>query len=379
MTARRLFAILSVALLLVACKNKNEYVVKGEYPGAPDGTVLYMTTVDDILNVVDSAVVKNGTFEFKGEAGEMEIMYISTSSVIDGGYIVIEPGEIGFTIKEGARSSGTKNNETLSEFVKRCDDMAQLQKFTTPAYAAALGMDRNELDSMVTFIEGEREKFTKYAVNSISENINTPLGCFFLAKSVGIVPSDRLAPLFDQVPEEERNSLYMKKHQALKAILAEEKAAKEYMEKLAQGARRTAVGKEIQDFELKGLDGKEVLFSSVVKSGKCTALLFWSSWHPNSLGSAKAIEELFSANSRKGFRATGVSLDSSLEELEKTVTREGFTWQQLCNPEGGSAEVATAYGVADLPEILLIDSKGVIIERGTDIEELEKRVKEICK
>ena len=370
---------LSAALLLVACTDKNEYVVKGEYPGAPDGTVLYMTTVDDILNVVDSAVVKDGTFEFKGEAGEMEIMYISTSSIIDGGYIVIEPGEIGFTIKEGARSSGTQNNGKLSEFVKRCDDMAQLQKFTTPAYAAALGMNDNELDSMVTFVEGERKKFTKYAINSISENIDTPLGCFFLAKSVGIVPADRLAPLFDQVPEKERNNLYSKKHQALKAILAEEKVAKEYMEKLAMGAEKTAAGKEIQDFELKGLDGKEVLFSSIVKSGKCTALLFWSSWHRNSLGSAKAIEELFSANSRKGFRAIGVSLDSSPEELEKAVTREGFTWQQLCNPEGGSAEVATAYGVADLPEILLIDSKGVIIERGIGIEELEKRVKEICK
>ena len=377
MTARRILTILFAAILLVACNNENEYIIKGEYKGVPDGTVVYMTTVDYILNVVDSAVVKNGTFEFRGEAGNTEIRYISTNSIIDGGYVAVEPGEIRVRIGGKSISSGTENNDRLSSFIEKSNEMAQLQMLLIPEQYAALEMSDGEIDSMSTFIGKEIRKFEEYAIGCIKENMSSPLGSFFLSRCVGIIEAKKLEPLFKEVPQQYRDNLYERKLKILNEVIAQEKDNDNYRRILLENATRSSAGKEMQNFEMNDITGKDVLFSDIVFANKQTILVFWASWNKGSVENAREIDRLYKEYHKKGVCAVGLSLDNSLEELTECISHEQFEWLQLCNTAGGSTEVATAYGISELPTIILIDNKGTIIERELTIEELEAMLKNL--
>ena len=59
---KKLFHLLLLCLLFSCAKNENACVVNGRYASAPDGTVLYVTPIDDILAPIDSVVVRGGKF-----------------------------------------------------------------------------------------------------------------------------------------------------------------------------------------------------------------------------------------------------------------------------------------------------------------------------
>ncbi len=374
---RKFLTILFAITLFVSCKNENEFTIKGEYTAAPDGTVVYMTAVDDILNVLDSAVVKDGTFEFTGEVNEMEIRYISTGGIVDGGYIAVEPGEMKFRFGGKVECSGTENNDLLNSFVNKCDEFAQLQMFTSPAYTAAMGMSDGEKDSIARFVAKEKEKFDDYAIKSINGNLSSPLGSFFFSKSVGLASAAKLEPLAGKIPEKYRDKFYERKLKLLKEIIETENADREYKNRLSENAKTTSAGKEMQNFEIKDITGKKVLFSDIVFSSKYTVLIFWASWDKGSIETAKEVDRLFAEYHKKGLNAAGLSLASPSEDVANIVAQEKFGWQQLCDPAEDCAEVATAYGVSSLPTIILIDKKGTIVARDLTVEELEKRVKEL--
>ena len=72
----------------------------------------------------------------------------------------------------------------------------------------------------------------------------------------------------------------------------------------------------------------------------------------------------------------GVSLDGSVEECKAVVDELAIEWIQLCNPVG-SAEVAAAYGITDLPSAVLVNNRGTIISRMSTVEDIAKKFEEL--
>ena len=78
-----------------------------------------------------------------------------------------------------------------------------------------------------------------------------------------------------------------------------------------------------------------------------------------------------------GLQVVGVSLDSSIDDCKAMVDEQGVGWVQLCNPSGGSAEVAAAYGITELPAAVLVNNRGTIIARMSTIPEVAKKFEEL--
>ena len=130
---KRIFLFLLAATILFSCSKNgksdnaagqsinggNDAVctINGRYASAPDGTMLYMTPIDDILAPVDSAVVENGCFTFTSSDTALVVRYISSQQVIDGGYIVLEPGVVNVDFAADVFASGTPKNERLNRFM----------------------------------------------------------------------------------------------------------------------------------------------------------------------------------------------------------------------------------------------------------------------
>ena len=133
----------------------------------------------------------------------------------------------------------------------------------------------------------------------------------------------------------------------------------------------TAVGQQYLNFELPDLSDKKVLFSNVVEAGKYTLLQFWASWCAPCRAELPAIEALHKKYNGKGLKVVGLSLDSDIKECRNAVSALGLSFTQLCNPAGGSSEVAAEYGIDVIPSNILINNKGVILGRNLSPAELD--------
>jgi peroxiredoxin len=89
------------------------------------------------------------------------------------------------------------------------------------------------------------------------------------------------------------------------------------------------------------------------------------------------ISSLYADYEAKGFRFVSVSLDDNPEELHNAVASKGLKGDLLFAPDGGSAEVASFYGVSSLPEYILINREGTIIARSSSVADIKNKIEEV--
>ena len=375
---KKLISLLLVVCVLFSCSDgKDVCRIDGRYVSAPDGTVLYITPVDDILSPVDSAVVKNGRFSFELTDTVPVVRFISSQRVIDGNFVVVEPGvlNVDFTAEEFV--SGAPANERLKRFMAEKEKIVNLRKMCEPENIGLLDIDAAMCDSIKEVVFFAGEIFEAYALNEIIENIETPVGLFYLLQSVGVVAPAKLLSVFEKVPSEYRDKLYDAIKNRVEANIRESAMAEKYVEEVYKSLEETAVGKRFQNFELDNINGGKVLLSDEVFANRYTLVLFWASWEDNAKNLLRSFSEMYDKYKACGLQIVGVSLDGSVAGCKSVVDELSVNWVQLCNPNGGSAEVAAAYGITDLPAAILVNNRGTIIARMSTVDEVLKKFEEL--
>ena len=373
---KKLFHLLLLCLLFSCSKNENACVVNGRYASAPDGTVLYVTPIDDILTPIDSVVVKGGKFELELDGTVPSVRFISSQQVIDGGFVFIEPGVVNVDFT-GDFVSGTPVNERLNRFMVERDKIVNLRRMGTPSALDALGLDKAMCDSIKDIVVIAGNIFDSYAIKEIKTNLDSHIGYFYLVQSVGIVASAKLLPLLDKVPEEYRDKLYDTMRNRIESDVRDAAMAEKYLDDIWKSLEATAVGKKFQDFELDDINGRKVLLSDEVFANKYTLVLFWAGWQDGVNELLQVLSEAYAKYNAKGLQIVGVSLDGDVAACRSVVDELDIAWVQLCNPAGGSAEVAAAYGITELPAAVLVNNRGTIISRMATVEDMLKKFEEL--
>lgn len=366
---------------IFSCMPKNGYVIEGDYPDAKDGTVVYLSKymvfdLDEMLVPVDSAIVKNGKFKFKGVADAFEVCFLSSSKIVDGGFVVLENGVIEYTF-DGAKGGGTLWNKELCRFMYEKEKIMSLKQMSSPAMQKKLLLEPAMIDSLNELAVYGAKIFDSYATGLVRKNSNNKLGHFFLTQSVGAVTPGRLLPLFPLIPNEYRDKLYAGKKTQLENDLKENIHVEKYSIDAQEAAAETSVGKKYKNFELNDIAGGKLLFSDKVQSGKYTLLLFWAAWDDMSVDFAKELSAICSKYGEKELNVVTVSLDGDVKECTNAVNSLNLLGTHLCNPSQGSAELASAYGVYELPLCLVVNRNGVIISRTSSLDDIKSKLKEI--
>ena len=375
---KRAFSVLLLVSLLFSCSRDVERcTINGRYSSAPDGTVLYVTPVDDILSPLDSATVKNGKFAFTLSGAARQVCFISSQKVLNGNYLVVEPGVLDVDFAADVFVRGTKGNERLGRFLTEKEKILNLRRMCSPDVVQMLGVDEAMGDSIRELTMMAGSVFEAYALKEIRENIDVPLGCFCLTQSVGVVSTERLLPLFDKVPVECRDKLYDVTRERLETEVWNVAVAGKYIDEISENLVATGVGKRFQNFELNNINGGKVLLSDEVFANRYTLVFFWGSWQGGAEEQMRVLSAAYDRYRSKGLQMVGVSLDESVAACKAFIDSLQMAWLQLCNPDGGSAEVAAAYGVTDLPAAVLINNKGTVIARMSTIDDVLKKFEEL--
>lgn len=361
---KKTILLLFTVLFVLSCSTDG-YKIKGTFDAAPDGTVIYMIDQNDELAVVDSAIVSGGKFEFSGGYYERSVRMLLAQSEYIGGPVVLEPGVINVKFGENVERGGTHGNEILQRFVAASEHLRNLEHITSPAFIKSMPMDKAMFDSLVDVRDKAKTNLLEYSLLAIEQNVDNGLGFYILSQMYQNIDSPLLANILSRVPLYLQSSRFnvIKNHATHRLMADRQKIA-------------TAVGRPYQNFELPDLSGKNVLFSDIVAANNYTLLQFWASWCAPCRAELPLIEKLHSNYKRGGFSVVGLSLDSDIEECRSAVSKLGLSFVQLCKPTGGSGEVATAYGVDEIPANVLINNKGTILARNLSPAEIEKLLAE---
>jgi peroxiredoxin len=72
----------------------------------------------------------------------------------------------------------------------------------------------------------------------------------------------------------------------------------------------------------------------------------------------------------------GISIDSSIEQTDRTIKEKGMTYPVLADGKGFDGPIATAYHVQGTPEVFVIDREGKIAARVGSAKQVEDPLKQ---
>jgi thiol-disulfide isomerase/thioredoxin len=113
--------------------------------------------------------------------------------------------------------------------------------------------------------------------------------------------------------------------------------------------------------------------------GKVVVVQFWATWCKTCTEDLPQLKALYQEFRGKPFEIVGVNLDETADtqSIQAYLTQHGVPWTQIVQQQGQRGPIATGLGLVSLPTMLLIDQKGVVVNRGAAVADLKTEVPEL--
>ena len=227
-------ALLAAAAIMAisSCQENNNYTINGTIADVADGQYVYLLNTDQKATVLDSALVKDGKFQFKGvtetEIFPKTLMYQAENTRM-GILLFLEKGKIKADLmKDNSSAGGTQNNDALYAFLDHYRGLEmEKQNLYRNIYTASATASDAEMEKMWNEFDQKEVEQQEYIFGQISENIDQPFGMYLLASFGMQFEAERLHELLPRIP----------------AQLAENEAIRQ-MTSYVEHRMNTAVGKK---------------------------------------------------------------------------------------------------------------------------------------
>ena len=143
--------------------------------------------------------------------------------------------------------------------------------------------------------------------------------------------------------------------------------------------KNTRPGNSYVNIVSQDTEGNTVELANYASKGKYVLLDFWASWCPDCRKEMPELVELYAAYKDKNFEIVGYSLDRNKEDWIKGIENLNIGWPQLSDCNAWNSQGAKLYAVQFIPQFVLIDPDGTIIERGSDIDSLKEKLAGLIK
>ncbi|MBQ7442718.1 MAG: AhpC/TSA family protein [Bacteroidaceae bacterium] len=354
---KKLITIAAAAIALAACTQtkKNEgYVIRGTVAGADDGdTVSLIEGRQAEMEILQNAVVKDGTFTFEGVQDSTVLLYLSYVKNSDPtrtamASLFLENAEIEVTMDPDSTVCdirGTAANELWTAFARQ--NAAWTDKGMKAFYAsidtAATEEARQVAADRLEVIE---DSITQFYEAFISEHLTTSVvGQYILASYAESLDDESFVlEQLNRIDDDDAIPA-LRNLRRLKAIQAE-----------------TAVGQPYKDIMAETPDDNILAASNLVPRCKVLMIDFWASWCGPCRSEMPNVKAAYEKYHSQGFEILGVSLDNDLDPWTTAIEEMGMTWPQISDLEGWNSAAAAEYGVRAIPATVLIKD-GIIVAR----------------
>ena len=339
-----LAVLLTMAIPSIAQQVK--YSVSGTYTN--NGVKIYLK--DKLTNHrIDSVVVADGKFSFVGSAEKDALMTIKAKDVNwvteffnDGTPVMININDS--TLK------GSPQNERLAKYSVESDiPERELNEMMDRMTEDEMNAKEEEIMVMLTQVQ---EKQFALANKIFKEERNSLIP---LAFSEAYLVDNGLEA-YDQLVQEK---VVFASHPYLKKV-------KDDLEKIFRpkdSPKMAFIGQQYTDLEMPDPEGKLHKISDLVGEGKWVLVDFWASWCGPCRAEMPKVLEAYNKYHAKGFEVIGISLDEKKEAWVKAIAHINMPWMQVSDLKGWRSAAAPVYKINVIPDNILIDPQGKIIER----------------
>ncbi len=363
---KKLLLVLTIAAAIFSCTPKNQFTITGKIEGLKAEKAFMARILNDSLQVVDSSIITEGGFTFKGISEVPDRVFITFEGVNDlelnafaeTGAITIDgnmdnPAEI--------KVAGTPTQDLFNKYT---DGLApfqeELKKLTEAYYAARDAQDEEKMAQIIESYNAQDSLAGVYSQDFIKTNKESVVSAYIVARSLHAYEYEELAEIAKHFPENLNTVSYVK-------------IIKEYVEKLG----RVAVGQPAVDFTQNDAEGNPISLSSF--KGQWVLVDFWASWCSPCRAENPNVVATYNQYKDRNFTILGVSFDQNKAAWLKAIEDDNLTWTHVSDLKGWRNAVGEIYAIKSIPQNILLNPEGTIVAKNLRGEDLGKKLEELIK
>lgn len=355
--------LLAASALALQVAAQGKYTISGNLQNA-EGQKIYLSIGDAGNNEIDSTVIANGKFTFKGEMqvpfqnGSLLLGNLKDYQTLKMWQVAIEPLNITVTgdanDKESVVIKGGKVQEELDRMNQEMAVFEQPIISLNKAYYAQQTQEGK--DSINHLMEPYRKQYQEFVDNYIQTHTDSYFATQYLSLNMGKMTYEDIKTAWERLtPEVQKYGINAK-------------AIKNELDVMA----KIRPGKSAPDFTTQDINGKSFTLSSL--KGKVVIIDFWASWCVPCRKSNPHMRELYAKYHSKGLDMVYVADDdSNPEKWKKAVEKDqlvgdgfhhvlrGLKMDTAKGTFDRTHDISEKYAIHFLPTKYLIDRKGNIV------------------
>lgn len=371
-------SLIACVALMSACIPKggaeSGYVITGTAEGTVDGDTVYMCDMQGFFAFypTDTAIVKDGRFEFRGTTDHIILKYIipthaGAENELGLADFILENANIHITMSKDSTGVNHQTIESDGPEQKLWEAYNALQQEwnerQTPSWDivrehqgtdAEIAAAQRELDSLTV---AGREAERQFMIDNIGSGVSDMIFLNFYSQAADDAERQSLLDLFAEKSPDTYN---------YKQVLAEIEARK-----------NAEVGAQFTDFTMNDTEGNPVTISDIIYQNAYTLVDFWASWCGPCRGEMPNVVEAYNKYHDRGLEVIGVSLDEDRDAWLHGIEALKMPWLQLSDLKGWECAAAELYAVKSIPANLLIAQDGTIVAKNLRESELHEKLAEL--
>jgi Thioredoxin-like len=134
-------------------------------------------------------------------------------------------------------------------------------------------------------------------------------------------------------------------------------------------------------FKLAGplLNDPNSVFDISAVNGKIVIVYYYAAWNSQSVGDFAKLKLLLDTHGKKGVELVCINLDNKIEEARDFLTRSPAPGTHLYQSGGLESKLAMQYGVVVLPNVVVLDRAGKVVNHKVQVNGVEEVVTKLLK